>query len=422
METYFVIIIKNGLDCVFLGRCSRYSAVDPGVRRGDVSHTAESGAGPGQEGGAHPGQAVEGVQGPDPPEGKCVGRVRAQFDMLSCQNNDNCYQLRSSVSPLPTPTSPRSPRPAERDVMEELNMKMTRISQVKERGRTPPVQPSSPVILINGQREERGESSPVKLPFLNEIKQLPRAEPHRPSAVFSPGPSLPQPEPRSTQNSFPFLDDIRKLRKDSTQTNSLEREDRQNTFSQTQNQNIHYGHDGHPESKNIFNKGSNGLEMPAVSSKEIGGAKVKFQNDLLKFNKDSSLSVSPPSKTVRFSGDEGSGMEAEKFSKQVEVDESDDSDLRLGRTQRGKKCSSKLSVKIDDKTNVSKLADNIIPQLNNMQKNFLGLLFFNELSQTIVDDIVAQQVSMMSGSKLSSVLSGLRPEVSESEVVKWICN
>ena len=151
--------------------------------------------------------------------------------------------------------------------------------------------------------------------------------------------------------------------------------------------------------------------MPAVSSKEIGGAKVKFQNDLLKFNKDSSLSVSPPSKTVRFSGEEGSRVEAEKVSKQVEVDESDDSDLKLGRTQRGKKCSSKLSVKIDDKTNVSKLADNIIPQLNNMQKNFLGLLFFNGLSQTIVDDIVAQQVSMMSGSKLSSVLSGLRPEV-----------
>ena len=69
------------------------------------------------------------------------------------------------------------------------------------------------------------------------------------------------------------------------------------------------------------------------------------------------------------------------------------------------------NIKIDEKTNVSKLADQIIPQLNNMQKNFLGLLFFNELSQNIVDDIVAQQLLMMSGSKLSSVLVSLEPEV-----------
>ena len=69
------------------------------------------------------------------------------------------------------------------------------------------------------------------------------------------------------------------------------------------------------------------------------------------------------------------------------------------------------SIKIDEKTNVSKLADQMIPQMNNMQKNFLGLLFFNELSQNIVDDIVAQQLLMMSGSKLSAVLTSLEPEV-----------
>ena len=83
-----------------------------------------------------------------------------------------------------------------------------------------------------------------------------------------------------------------------------------------------------------------------------------------------------------------------------------------GKSTKYKKTPKQIpSIKIDEKTNVSKLADQIIPQLNNMQKNFLGLLFFNELSQNIVDDIVAQQLLMMSGSKLSSVLSSLEPEV-----------
>ena len=83
-----------------------------------------------------------------------------------------------------------------------------------------------------------------------------------------------------------------------------------------------------------------------------------------------------------------------------------------GKSTKSKKYNKQTpSIKIDEKTNVSRLADQIIPQLNNMQKNFLGLLFFNELSQNIVDDIVAQQLLMMSGSKLSAVLSSLEPEV-----------
>ena len=84
-----------------------------------------------------------------------------------------------------------------------------------------------------------------------------------------------------------------------------------------------------------------------------------------------------------------------------------------GKSTKCKKNNKQIqSIKIDEKTNISKLADQIIPQLNNMQKNFLGLLFFNELSQNIVDDIVAQQLLMMSGSKLSAVLSSsLEPEV-----------
>ena len=58
-----------------------------------------------------------------------------------------------------------------------------------------------------------------------------------------------------------------------------------------------------------------------------------------------------------------------------------------------------------------KLSDQIIPQLNTMQKNFLGLLFFNELSPNIVEDIVAQQLSMMPGTKLASVINNLGQQV-----------
>ena len=61
---------------------------------------------------------------------------------------------------------------------------------------------------------------------------------------------------------------------------------------------------------------------------------------------------------------------------------------------------------------MGKLADQIIPQLNHMQKNFLGLLFFNELSSNIVDDMVVQQLSMMSTSKLASVMENVDQEVS----------
>jgi hypothetical protein len=60
---------------------------------------------------------------------------------------------------------------------------------------------------------------------------------------------------------------------------------------------------------------------------------------------------------------------------------------------------------------MSKLSDQIIPQLNSMQKNYLGLLFFNELSQNIVEDIVAQQLSMMPGTKLASVINNLVKQV-----------
>ena len=71
----------------------------------------------------------------------------------------------------------------------------------------------------------------------------------------------------------------------------------------------------------------------------------------------------------------------------------------------------KLNLKIDEKSNMSKLSDQIIPQLNTMQNNYLGLLFFNELSQNIVEDIVAQKLSMMPGTKLASVINSLEQQV-----------
>jgi len=73
-------------------------------------------------------------------------------------------------------------------------------------------------------------------------------------------------------------------------------------------------------------------------------------------------------------------------------------------------------IKIDEKTNMGKLADQIIPQLNHMQKNFLGLLFFNELSNNIVEDMVAQQLSMMSSSKLAMVIQNLDKEACDAVV------
>ena len=78
---------------------------------------------------------------------------------------------------------------------------------------------------------------------------------------------------------------------------------------------------------------------------------------------------------------------------------------------RAKKCPKNV-IKLDEKSNMGKLADQILPQLNHMQKNFLGLLFFNELSSNIVDDMVAQQLSMMSANKLASVMGNVDQEVS----------
>ena len=75
------------------------------------------------------------------------------------------------------------------------------------------------------------------------------------------------------------------------------------------------------------------------------------------------------------------------------------------------KLTGKLQLKIDENTNMSKLADHIIPQLNEMQKNYLGLLFFNELSENIVEEIVAQEVSKMEEPQIESLITNLDPKV-----------
>lgn len=91
----------------------------------------------------------------------------------------------------------------------------------------------------------------------------------------------------------------------------------------------------------------------------------------------------------------------------------DDSSTRSGspKPAKAKKCQKNV-IKLDERSNMGKLADQILPQLNHMQKNFLGLLFFNELSSNIVDDMVAQQLSMMSTTKLANVMENVDQEVS----------
>ena len=70
-----------------------------------------------------------------------------------------------------------------------------------------------------------------------------------------------------------------------------------------------------------------------------------------------------------------------------------------------------MVVKLDERSDMGKLADQIVPQLNSMQKNLLGLLFFNELSENIVEDLVTQQLDMMPSHQLAQNLSTLDKEV-----------
>jgi len=112
-----------------------------------------------------------------------------------------------------------------------------------------------------------------------------------------------------------------------------------------------------------------------------------------------SFSVIPPSQPIQL----------EQQNRRSTVVE--DSTTRSGspKPAKAKKCQKNV-IKLDERSNMGKLADQILPQLNHMQKNFLGLLFFNELSSNIVDDMVAQQLSMMSTSKLATVMENVDQE------------
>jgi hypothetical protein len=77
-----------------------------------------------------------------------------------------------------------------------------------------------------------------------------------------------------------------------------------------------------------------------------------------------------------------------------------------------KKKAVKNVIKLDSRSDMGKLADQITPQLNHMQKNLLGLLFFNELSSNMVEDMVTQQLNMMTSNKLASVIQNLPQDVS----------
>ena len=92
------------------------------------------------------------------------------------------------------------------------------------------------------------------------------------------------------------------------------------------------------------------------------------------------------------------------------VDEN--SEMSSGGAQRTLKRRSKMvTVKLDERSDMGKLADQIVPQLNSMQRNLLGLLFFNELSENIVEDLVTQQLDMMSSHQFAQTLGTLDKEV-----------
>eukprot|EP00092_Neocalanus_flemingeri_P029327 GFUD01031839.1.p1 GENE.GFUD01031839.1~~GFUD01031839.1.p1 ORF type:complete len:682 (-),score=163.71 GFUD01031839.1:135-2180(-) len=165
------------------------------------------------------------------------------------------------------------------------------------------------------------------------------------------------------------------------------------------------------------------LETTATYGQKQNPSDLKSQNDTTKYNKDRKLK-SPSPKIVRFSEKEIDRKSSQRNSYVETQDtiadgqderETNPSDLKPTKPPKTKKAM-KYNIKIDEHSNMSKLADQIIPQANAMQKNFLGLLFFNELSQNIVEDIVAQQLTMMPGTKLASVINSLEQQVCDTAV------
>ena len=69
------------------------------------------------------------------------------------------------------------------------------------------------------------------------------------------------------------------------------------------------------------------------------------------------------------------------------------------------------NIKINMDTDMNQFIDNLIPQLNQIQKTQLGLAIFNQLPPDIVKDLMAQQIALMSGDNMFSMLTRASNEV-----------
>jgi len=444
-------------------------------------------------------------------------QLRACRVNIMPRNVDHCYKV-NSLSPSPSPRTPQSPNPqaqqkvdsspiamrywnqcqsvrapdnpgenqfTEQDVVDELAMKMQKLSQknVKKQSASkvealpavPDIRnkmkesnvPSSPKIMITDtdnrrsvmkndaepsrvlstagnvvnreneksealsninrfitvdqfsvpEQSKQGESSqktklPPKLPFLGDIQLLKRSEPKTPKNPIDQSQAVPQLpvkqkinahighiENRPKMGDLPFLNDIKSIGEvTGVKPNYNENAD---NVSNTQNNTV-----------------SNSRTLPEVQTSPCVTEKIENEN----FRNIMQRKLKSPSpKIVRFSEKEASQNPSKRNSyvapntaeKEEVINTMDDP--KPMKPPKVKKAA-KFNIKIDEKTNMSKLSDQIIPQLNTMQKNYLGLLFFNELSQSIVEDMVAQQLSMMPGTKLASVLNSLEQQVCDTAV------
>jgi len=258
---------------------------------------------------------------------------------------------------------------------------------------------------------------PPKLPFLNEIQLLKRPEPKSPTKHqehVQTIPELPEKkkinahighiENRPKFGDLPFLNDIKSISGSKPEATV---ELRQKRDSNADNPPI-----------------TGSVSRTSPTEQEAAYVREKIQNEILKYNEDRKIK-SPSPKIVRFCEKEVTQSTSQRNSYAEPHDttiygkdepENNPSDLKSTKPPKVKKTANKHNIKIDEKSNMKKLADQIIPQLNAMQKNFLGLLFFNELSQNIVEDIVAQQLCMMPGTKLASVINSLEQQVCDTAV------
>jgi len=253
----------------------------------------------------------------------------------------------------------------------------------------------------------QNHKAPPKLPFLNDIQLMKKPEPKSMSSSpqsIQTVPELPVKkkinhhmghiENRPRLGDLPFLDEIKSIGSDALEEKQKRLENTDNT----------------PDIPSV-----GAISFRTIPA-EINSTQVttdKIENEI---GRQSLKSPSP--KSVRFSEKDINTNDGKRNSYATPNDcekKDDDIDERPLKPPKAKK-SAKFNIKIDEKTNMSKLSDQIIPQLNTMQKNYLGLLFFNELSQNIVEDIVAQQLCMMPGSKLASVIISLEQQVCDTAV------